>query len=102
MSCYNTANSAADKDRALYDYEFSAQDRAEYEGYEQEERRDYCAEAHSIAAGESGLLPERAHLIALREEIDYFERTIAELKRQNEMLRASQQACESVRKHDTA
>lgn len=98
MSCYNTANSAADKDRALYEYEFSAQDRAEYEGYAEEERRDYNAEAHSIAADMSTLLPERAHLLALREEIDYFETQVRDLKRQNEMLRASHPAFAAARK----
>jgi hypothetical protein len=95
MSCYH---SASDKSRAEYEYEFSAQDRAEYEGYAEEERRDYCAEAHSIAAGESGLLPERAHIVALREEIDYYERTIAGLKAQNEMLRATHPAFAAARK----
>src|SRR4030095_8673179 len=95
MSCYY---SASDKSRAEYEYEFSAQDRAEYEGYDQEERRDYCAEAHSIAAGESMMLAERAHLIALREEIDYCERTIAGLKAQNEMLRATHPAFAARRK----
>jgi hypothetical protein len=87
MSCYDTANSAADKARADYEYEFGEQDRAGYEGYEQEERRDYNAEAHSIAAGESMMLAEKGHVAALAYEIDALERTVAGLKKQNEMLR---------------
>ena len=90
--------SADDKARAEYEYEFGAQDRAAYEGYEQEERRDYNAEAHAIAAEHTTMLPERAHLIALREEIDYFEAQVRDLKKQNEMLRASHPAFAAARK----
>src|SRR4029434_9765920 len=95
MSCYY---SASDKSRAEYEYEFSAQDRAEYEGYAEEERRDYNAEAHSIAADMSTLRPEKAHLLALREEIDYYEAEVRDLRKQNEMLRASHPAFAAVRK----
>src|SRR5262245_13550669 len=65
---------------------------------EPEDSRDYCAEAHSIACGESNVLAERAHIVALREEIDWFEAQVRDLKRQNEMLRASHPAFIAVRK----
>lgn len=69
---------------------------------EPEESRDYCAEAHSIAMGEIMLLAERAHIVALREEIDWFESVIRDLKRQNEMLRASHPAFAATRKPSDA
>ena len=83
-----------DKAYAEWAYEFGTGEHTP----EPEERRDYCAEAHSIAAGESSVLAERAHIVALREEIDWFEREIAALKRQNEMLRDSHPAFAAVRK----
>jgi outer membrane receptor for Fe3+-dicitrate len=95
VSCYY---SAADKARAEYEYEFSEQDRAEYEGYEQEERRDYQAEAAAIASGQSLLLTEKAHVIALHEYIQALEADLNYVRQQNEMLRASHPAFAAARK----
>lgn len=83
-----------DKAYAEWAYEFGTEEHTP----EPEERRDYCAEAHSIAMGESNLLAERAHIVALREEIDYFEAQVRDLKKQNEMLRASHPAFAAARK----
>ena len=74
------------RQRAEFAYEWAEEPEMEME---QEERRDYAAEAHAIAMDESMLLPERAHIKALRAEIDYFESQLNMLRRQNEMLRAA-------------
>lgn len=84
-----------DRARAQYEYEFGQQDRAELE---EEERRDYKAEALGIAAGTSMLLTERAHVIALAEYIAAIEADLQYVRKQNAMLRNAHPAFVAVRK----
>jgi hypothetical protein len=82
------------------EYELSAAEAAQYWGYSEEERRDYCAEAYSIAAGGTRLRVERGHLTALCAEINWLESRIAWLERQNRRLRATHPAFAAVQKKE--
>jgi hypothetical protein len=85
MSYYEPYDASEDRARREWEYEETPE-------LDEEERRDYKAEALAIGKGESLMLAERGHVLALYEELQAAYADIKYLWKQNEMLRASHPA----------
>jgi hypothetical protein len=82
---YEPYDAKLDRARREWEYEETPE-------LDEEERRDYKAEALAIGKGESLMLAERGHLLALYEELQAAYADIKYLWKQNEMLRTSHPA----------
>lgn len=89
MSYYEPYNASEDRAYREWAYENGGDETPELD---EEERRDYQTEALAIAKGESNLLAEKGHIIALAEYIDKVHADILYLEKQNRMLRDSHPA----------